>query len=57
MTLREALKNQGNTDESIEEIIADMVASVNAGEDPETVLEGEGLEPDYVMDLLEECDA
>lgn len=55
MTLREALANKGNEPEVIEEIIESMVQSVNEGEDPEEVLYGEGLEPDYVMDLLEEC--
>lgn len=54
MTLREALLSRGDDPSTIEETIADMVASVEAGEDPEEVLCNEGLEPDYVLDLLEE---
>ena len=55
MTLKEALLNQGNTLSEVKEIISSMVSDVNDGCDPETVLEEQGLEPDYVMDLLNEC--
>ena len=54
MTLREALLARGDEPNSIEATISDMVASFEAGMDPEEVLEEEGLEPDYVLDLLEE---
>jgi len=53
MTLKEALINQGNSIKEAEEIIADMIEQVNNGENPEELLEAEGLEPDYVMELLE----
>ena len=55
MTLREAMKNRGDDDTTIETIIEEMVEQVNFGEDPEDVLHEEGLEPDYVIDLLHEC--
>lgn len=55
MTLREALSNQGLSIEDIESSIQIMVDYVNNGANPEDVLEEYGLEPDYVMDLLEEC--
>jgi len=55
MTLREALCNQGLSIEDIEQSIGMMVDDVNNGSNPEDVLEEYGLEPDYVMDLLEEC--
>ena len=54
MTLREALLNRGDLPESIEETIADMVSDVNSGLDPDEVLLNEGLESDYVIDLLQE---
>jgi len=54
MTLKEALIGQGNSVKEAEEIIADMVEQVKKGENPEELLEAEGLEPDYVMDLLED---
>lgn len=55
MTLKEALINRGDDEETAEEIIQSMVESVYQGEDPEEVLLDEGLEPDYVQDLLELC--
>lgn len=54
MTLREALFSRGEKSADVDDIIADMVAAVEAGEDPEDVLYSEGLEPDYVFDLLDE---
>jgi hypothetical protein len=53
--LRKALANRGNSPAEIEDIIKGMVEEVDNGEDPEEVLFDEGLEPDYVMDLLDEC--
>lgn len=53
MTLKEALINQGNTPDRAEEIIRDMKESIEEGCDPEDVLQDEGLEPDYVLDLLD----
>lgn len=55
MTLREALSNQGLSLKDIESSIQMMVDDVTNGTNPEDVLEEYGLEPDYVMDLLEEC--
>jgi hypothetical protein len=56
MTLKEALLNKGNSEEEAEEIIDSMVNQVLVeGIDPETVLDEEGLEPDYVFDLLDRC--
>ena len=55
MTLIEALKNQGYDTEEIKNIMEDMAEGVNAGIDPEDCLMDYGLEPDYVMDLLEHC--
>ena len=55
MTLREALINQGNPIDGIDDIIRSMTDDVVEGMDPETVLEEYGLEPDYVFDLIEEC--
>jgi hypothetical protein len=53
--LRKALANRGDSPVEIEDIIKGMVEGVDGGEDPEDVLFDEGLEPDYVMDLLDEC--
>jgi hypothetical protein len=50
--LKEALIGQGNTEEDAEIILAEMRARVNEGEDPEEVLYEEGLEPDYIFDLI-----
>ena len=55
MTLREALSNQGLSLKDVETSIRNMVDDVTNGANPEDVLEEYGLEPDYVMDLLEEC--
>ncbi len=55
MTLREALANQGNDPGDVDIIIQEMVENVLNGSDPEDELEAQGLEPDYVMELLEEC--
>lgn len=52
MTLREALINQGNPIEEVDDIISSMRDDVLEGNDPEEILEEYGLEPDYVFDLL-----
>ena len=55
MKLKEALKIKypDNTDEDIDITINDMIELVEQGENPEQILYDEGLEPDYIMDLLE----
>lgn len=56
MTLKQALMNGQSIDEyTAVAIIDEMADRVLAGEDPESVLEEEGLEPDYIFDLLESC--
>jgi len=54
MTLKEALVNRGDNPSEADELIAQMKQDVANGADPENVLYDEGLEPDYVMDLLED---
>jgi hypothetical protein len=54
MTLTEALINQGQSLSEALETIARMKEDVDNGCDPEDVLHEEGLEPDYVIDLLED---
>ena len=57
LTLLKALMNSQDIDESTAtEIIKEMARQVlEDGEDPEELLSDEGLEPDYVFDLLEYC--
>lgn len=55
MTLKQALINTGMSLEDIQESIDQMVNDVLSGSDPEEVLEEYGLEPDYVIDLIELC--
>ena len=50
MTLKEALENQGI--DEVDDVIEQMVDDVVCGANPEEVLEEFGLEPDYVIDLL-----
>jgi len=51
--LIDVLTNRENGDaETAQNIFDEMVERVQNGEDPEEVLYEEGLEPDYVMDLL-----
>jgi hypothetical protein len=52
MELLTALINQGNDPTEAREIIKEMRARVIEGEDPEEILYEEGLEPDYVFELL-----
>lgn len=44
-------REKGDKD-AAQHIFNEMVERVKEGEDPEDVLYEEGLEPDYVMDLL-----
>jgi len=39
----------------VDEIISSMAEDVLNGADPEILLEEQGLEPDYVFELLSEC--
>jgi hypothetical protein len=53
MSLKQALiSGQGFSYQEAEEIIAEMKQRVLGGEDPEEVLFEEGLEPDYLFDLI-----
>jgi hypothetical protein len=52
MTLLEALIAKGYPREEANDIIVEMRSRVEDGEDPEEILFDEGLEPDYVFDLL-----
>ena len=53
MTLKQALmRSQGLNEAEAQTIIDEMKQRVEEGEDPEDLLEEEGLEPDYAMDLL-----
>lgn len=52
MSLLEALIARGDEKEDALNLIAEMRERVLDGEDPEEVLFEEGLEPDYVFDLL-----
>jgi hypothetical protein len=53
MTLKQALMNgQDLTAEEADDLIAEMREQVNDGANPEHVLYDEGLEPDYVFDLI-----
>ncbi len=47
-----ALINNGHSEEYAQKIINDMREAILSGEDPEELLNNEGLEADYVMDLL-----
>ena len=54
MTLHEALMNRDSlTFAEADEIVTEMRTLVYEGFDPEDVLFDEGLEPDYVFDLLD----
>ncbi len=47
-----ALIAKGYSQSEVQEVYKDMLCEVGRGEDPEEVLYSEGLEPDYVFDLL-----
>ena len=52
-SLTEALmRSQDITESQADNIISEMRERMMEGEDPEELLHEEGLEPDYVMDLL-----
>lgn len=54
MTLKEAIISRDHcSEEDADDMIKLMRESVNEGNDPETVLEDEGFEPDYVFDLID----
>lgn len=55
--LYKALEMQGNDEETIIELIEEMVESVLDQYDPEEVLYGYGLDSDYVLDLIEYCES
>lgn len=55
MTLREALINKGYDQEGIDQTISNMIEELESGRDPEDILFDEGLEADYVFDLLDEA--
>lgn len=55
-SLYKTLEKQGHDEETIIEIIEEMVLCVLNEEDPEEVLFDNGLEPDYIMDLIEYCE-
>lgn len=52
MELLQALINKGHSKKDALAIIREMKERLHEGEDPEELLLEEGLEPDYVMDLL-----
>ena len=52
LSLLEALMAQGYEKEEALNLIAEMRERMFAGEDPEDLLYEEGLESDYVFDLL-----
>jgi len=52
MNLKQALINQGNDELYVDELIAKMKQRFAEGEDPEEILFDEGLEPDYLFDLI-----
>jgi hypothetical protein len=52
MTLFEALMSKGYSSDEARQVVFEMKERVLQGEDPEELLYEEGLEPDYIMDLL-----
>lgn len=52
-SLYKTLEKQGYDEETIIETIEEMVTSLEEGEYPEDVLFDYGLEPDYILDLIE----
>jgi len=51
--LTAALMRKGYDRDEAQDIINDMREAILSGEDPEELLNDEGLEADYVMDLLD----
>ncbi len=52
-SLYKTLEKKGHDEETIIDIIEEMAESVLDGEYPEDVLFDYGLEPDYILDLME----
>jgi hypothetical protein len=50
--LKQALINQGNSPAQADDLIEEMREQVGDGYDPADVLLDNGLEPDYIEDLL-----
>ena len=50
--LHRALIGQGNTIKEADKIMKGMIRGAGRGENPEELLHEQGLEPDYVFDLL-----
>jgi len=50
--LLQAMLSRGDTREDAEETISIMQGDVLAGASPEDVLYEDGLEPDYIFDLI-----
>ena len=46
------MERDGMTKEEAKEYVSDMRERVWEGENPEEVLAEEGLEPDYILDLI-----
>ena len=46
------MERDGMTRKEAEELRKEMQERMEEGEDPEEILHEEGLEPDYIMDLL-----
>ena len=56
MTLKEAIINQGNTAEEAQLIIDTLVEDFLTGDNPEELLDDQGLELNYLQDLLDACE-
>lgn len=54
MSLRKVLLGRGYSKEEVDDLIETWISEIEDGEDPEELLRQEGLEPDYVFDLLNE---
>jgi hypothetical protein len=52
MKLLEALIRKGYDKDEAQKLISEMIERVMDGEDPEEILFEEGLEPDYVFDII-----
>jgi len=50
--LKAALMSRGESSQEASEIINEMIDKVIEGENPEEVLYEEGLEPDYIFDII-----
>lgn len=53
--LHRALILQGNSVQEALEIHKSMIQSADEGEDPEELLYEQGLEPDYIFDIINFC--